>query len=340
LSIEQPQSVDQREPLLGGGADRLLAYLRDASGQPELLYADPPARITGGNETFIYGFSLSGAQRDEYRRPLILRAYRQGYVRPDQARFEATVQNAIAGLGYPAPRVFTMTPDASVLGTPFIVMERLQGTSVLEGVGQPDESGHMRFRERGRLLRSAGLLNTIPRVCADAQLRLHALDARVLVDAVERAGLSTTSLTVKGRLEGLCSFIEDSHLDGLGAAAAWLVDHTPEPARLAICHCDIQPINILMAGATITGVVDWSQVIVADPALDVGYTKMALGTVPLAMPRFLQWMAWPVSRITSWRYIQLYRKRQPVRPQTVAYYGALRAVRPGRDRRKTARRAF
>ncbi len=312
-------------PLAGQGAGRLLSYLRTTLQQPGLSYAEAPVRLTGGNETFIYSFRLHGAP-EELAGPLILRAYREGYARPDQARFEAAVQNAIAGLGYPAASVLVTAPGPDVLGTPFVIMQRLPGTLLLEGIGELDESGRMRFQQSRSFLRSIGLLREIPRICAEAQTRLHALDPQPLLDAIEREGLPRSSVTVEGRLDAIQGYIEAAGLDGLREAFAWLVANKPRPERLAVCHGDTQPNNILMTGKTITGVVDWSQVIVSDPAFDVGYTKMALETVPLDLPPFLGWLARPIARALSRNYMRSYRKEGRVRPEAVAYFGVLRAV--------------
>lgn len=312
-------------PLAGDGARRLLAFLAATLGQPGVTYADVPARISGGNETFIYSLQLSGV-RDDLAGPLILRAYRAGYARPDQARFESTVQNTLAGLGYPAARVFAVAPEPAAIGTPFIVMERLPGTLLLEGVGDLDESGKMRFQESRSLLRSAGLLSEIPRVLAETQARLHALDPQSLLDAFGREGLPRAYVTVEGRYDAIEGYLDQAGLDGLREAFSWLIANNPEPERLAICHGDTQPNNILMTGKTITGVVDWSQVVVGDPAFDVGYTKMALETVPLELPPFLRWLARPIARIISRNYMQSYLKEGRVRPEAVAYFGILRAV--------------
>ncbi len=306
-------------------AESLLAYLRKELANAALSYADAPVRLPGGNETFIYAFRLLGVPA-QLSGPLILRAYREGYARPDQARFEAAVQNAIAGLGYPAARVFVTAPEPDVLGTPFIIMQRLPGTLLLEGIGELDESGRMRFQQSRSFLRSIGLLREIPRICAEAQTRLHALDPQPLLDAIEREGLPRSSVTVEGRLDAILGYIEAAELDGLREAFAWLVANKPRPERLAVCHGDTQPNNILMTGKTITGVVDWSQVIVSDPAFDVGYTKMALETVPLDLPPFLRWLARPIARALSRNYMRSYLKKERVRSEAVTYFGVLRAV--------------
>jgi aminoglycoside phosphotransferase (APT) family kinase protein len=306
-------------------ADRLLPYLRAELGRSDLSFAEAPARITGGNETYIYGFRLRGAP-EHMSGPLILRVYRAGYARPDQARFESAVQNAIASLGYPAARVPLACHGNDVLGTPFIIMERLPGSTLLEGVGGPDASGTMRFSGAGRLLRSFRLLWEIPRQIAAAQVRLHAFDPQPLLDAIQREELSREALTVEGRLNALDAYIDANRLDGLRDAFEWLRKNVPAPARLAICHCDMQPINILVADGAITGVVDWSQVIVADPAIDVGYTKVAMDTVPLVMPPGLSWLGRPIARIVSRGYVSQYTKQRPVQRSSLEYYGVLRAL--------------
>ena len=324
-STMPPAQAPDDGPLAGDGASRLLSYLRTTFDQPRLSYAEEPARLVGGNETFIYSLRLQGAT-DELSGPLILRAYRAGYARPGQARFESAVQNALAGLGYPAARVFVAAPDAEVLGTPFIIMGRLPGTLLLQGIGELDESGKMRFDQSRGLLRHIGLLREIPRICADAQVRLHALDPQPLLDAIDREGLPRSSVTVEGRLDTVRDYIEAAGLDGLRDAFAWLLANEPAPERLAVCHGDTQPNNLLMTGKTITGVVDWSQVMVGDPALDVGCTKMALETVPLELPRFLQWLARPIAWRVSHNYMRSYLKEGRVRPEAVAYFGILRAL--------------
>jgi aminoglycoside phosphotransferase (APT) family kinase protein len=181
----------------------------------------------------------------------------------------------------------------------------------------------MQFAGPGRLLRSARLLWDVPDLCAEAQLRLHALDAQPLVDAIERAGLPRASITVEGRLQALREFVDQHELDGLRDACSWLAQNLPRPERLVICHCDIQPINILVTNGAISGVVDWSQVVVGHPALDVGYTKMAFETVPLGMPR---WLARPIAGIVSRRLLRTYTKQQPLRADAIAYFGVLRAL--------------
>ena len=60
----------------------------------------------------------------------------------------------------------------------------------------------------------------------------------------------------------------------------WLLENRPpEPERLAVCHGDFHPLNILVQDGIVTGVLDWPGFIIADPALDIANT-IVLSTIP------------------------------------------------------------
>src|SRR5262249_4801545 len=53
-------------------AQRLVDYLRADLREPGLQYAEPPAAISGGYDTQVFGFRVQSAH-EEWTRPLILR---------------------------------------------------------------------------------------------------------------------------------------------------------------------------------------------------------------------------------------------------------------------------
>src|SRR5262249_12720307 len=148
-------------------AQRLVDYLRADLREPGLQYAEPPAAISGGYDTQGFGFRLQSAH-EEWSRPLILRVLGSQHD-PRRALREAVVQNTVATLGYPAPRVLVASADAVALGGAFLVMERLAGRPMLDT----------------RWLRVASAL-------AETQARLHVLDARPLVEAMESSSAGHT----------------------------------------------------------------------------------------------------------------------------------------------------
>jgi aminoglycoside phosphotransferase (APT) family kinase protein len=269
----------------------LLEHLRAELHTPGLDYAEPLTPITGGYDTRIFTFRLTGAS-EPFSIPLILRVLSNQYA-PERALSERATQNAVAGLGYPAPRVLLASSDPTILGGAFLVMERLAGRPLLNA-------------------RRLGIAS----VLVELQLRLHALDAEVLLQALDREGqassrvgappISREVVTVEGHLTRLEARIRLGRLPGLETAMAWLSNRRPTgERRRVICHGDFHPQNILMADGRVTGVVDWPNVIVADPAFDVAATRVILGLVPvglLGVPPALRGLVEVARRILAARY--------------------------------------
>lgn len=288
--------------------DSLLQHLRLELREPALDYAEPPAPISGGYDTRIFGFRLAGAP-EAFSIPLILRVFDRQHP-PARALSERVVQNVVAELGYPAPRVLLANADATIIGGAFLVMERLPGRPL--------------FAER-RL----GVASTL----VATQLRLHALDADVLLEAFDRAGspLGRELVTVEGFLARLERRIAQEKLSGLERAMRWLVEHRPaDERRRVICHGDFHPLNILMAGGRVTGVIDWANTVVAHRALDVASTRVILRFIPVELmdvPPVLRGVVGLAARVLAARYVNGYRRRQRLDATRLAYYEALACIR-------------
>jgi aminoglycoside phosphotransferase (APT) family kinase protein len=297
-------------------AQPLLEHLRAELHEPGLGYAEPPVSLTGGFDTRIFTFRLSGAP-EPFSIPLILRILGRQHP-PARALTERATQNAVAELGYPAPRVLLASPDPAIVGGAFLVMERLAGRPLLAA-------------------RRLGVAS----VLVETQLRLHALDAEVLLKALDREGQASTTadgppisrevVTFEGHLARLERRIAHGSLRGLEKAIAWLADHQPTgEGRRVICHGDFHPQNILMTGGRVTGVIDWPNVIVADPAFDVASTRVILGLVPvgvLGVPPALRGLVAIAQRVLAARYVRGYRRRQPLDATRLAYHEALACMR-------------
>ena len=172
--------------------DALLAFVRSEWGAGA-AYVESPVRITGGFDTTIYGFRLSGVD-GERAEPLIVRIFRAGEAH--RARFEGVAQNAVADLGYPAPRVLAVSPEGDVLGGPFTVMRRVPGRVMLSALFRP---GFQR----------------VPVTMGKLHARLHSLDAAVLEGALADAGLGSVGWIGGYDLNFLRGQIESARLDGL-----------------------------------------------------------------------------------------------------------------------------
>src|SRR5207247_6215123 len=109
--------------LLTEPAQPLLEHLRAELREPGLGYAEPLTPMTGGYDTRIFAFRLSGAP-EPFSIPLILRLLGSQHP-PARVLSERTAQNTVAGLGYPAPRVLLASPGATILRAAFLAMHRL-----------------------------------------------------------------------------------------------------------------------------------------------------------------------------------------------------------------------
>src|SRR5262245_7682087 len=284
----------------------LLSYLRAALRCPRADFAEPLQPLSGGFDTAIFAFRLRGVM-PALCGPLILRVLGRHHD-PVRALRESAIQNALAGMGFPAPRAPLASADTGILGGAFVVMERRPGRPLLAE----------------RPLGMATLL-------VETHLRLHALDPAVLLDSVEReVPGSRAALSLDGHFDQLTARIDRHGLDGLASAMRWLGDHRPSLERHAICHGDFHPQNLLAEGRAITAVLDWPNALIADPAYDVASTRVILGLTPLGIlpvRRSLRLVVGVGRRLLLARYLHGYGRRRPLDAKALAYYEALACMR-------------
>ncbi|HEY1334103.1 MAG TPA: phosphotransferase family protein, partial [Myxococcaceae bacterium] len=180
-----------------------------------------------------------------------------GALEDSELGLEFTVLGALAERGFPVPRVYFSELDASSLGRPYFVMDRVPGTSV----------GHVPPEERVSVARELGAWLA----------RLHAVDPAELAPAVARP--EATAAATRGELarwERVYLRRRPGPVPLLGALLAWLGVHVPAddgPPRLL--WGDAGPHNILVDGPRITALLDWELAHVGDPLEDLGAATWA-----------------------------------------------------------------
>lgn len=304
-------------------ARRLLQHLARGFDCPDAVYSEGPSRIQGGFDTAIFGFTLDRVP-PQLQGPLVLRLSR-AIADPARVKLETVVQNTIAGMGYAAPRVLVTETEPGVLGGPFMIMQRVPGKTLahaIEGFG-----ASRALPERARLLlRLPAVLNGIIEQWVEMQFRLHRLPAEALLEAVTAVGIDAALVTFEGQLARLQATAERFALAGLQPGLAWLGDHRPVPGQMSICHGDFHPLNILAEDGKPTGVIDWPNVVIADPAMDVGSAIANISTVPTGLPWPLRVAARVAIGAALRRYEGAYRARRPLNARAVRYYQVYRAV--------------
>ena len=296
------------EPDTADVAEELLHNLRGRLGTDSVDYAEPPERIHGGFDNFIYAFRLSGAPR-RFSGRLILRLYRPD-TDPRQACFESAIQNVLAGAGYPSPPVLLIGRSGDGLGLPFVVMPMVPGRLMLDTLWGPTA------------IRMAATL-------AKTQTDLHAIDPEPVRRALARAGVRRMRWPSSATCGSWNARSSGRSLVGLRPGARWLADNRPPAVEdTVVCHGDFHPLNVLVDQGRVSGVIDWSarRLRLGDPAYDVGATAAILAHGPVNVPDLL---AGPINlgrRCFVAAYRRAYVRDRPIDRDRIRYYEALRSL--------------
>jgi aminoglycoside phosphotransferase (APT) family kinase protein len=319
-----PADRDAPDQALSG---QVLAYVRRRFDDDSLAFRMAPKPIVHGADTRTLEFELVGDAMAG--QGFVLRIFPDRVFRTrgagERARLEAAIQGALVGAGYPAAPVVDVGATG-VLDGPFILMERLAGAALLEQLGSLGSQGGFRIPSAMTVVREASTLPFVPHLLAQAQHRLHALDARILVSGLDASGVAEESLTVDAHLRTITETTDNLGLDELGTILGWLRDHRPAEVRRVICHGDIQPLNVLTRRYQVSGVVDWSWTTLAEPELDFGFSNAAFATAPVEGPRHLRGFLERAQRRFSANYLRAARRSGGLDARRIEYYQVLRCA--------------
>ena len=273
---------------------RFLAYLRGELNEAGINYDVPLTPMLGGYDAFTYHFKLKGVPQD-LTRPLVLRLFRE-YEDPERAVRESAVQNQLAAIGYPAPKVLSACTDKSQLGGVFLIMDFMSGENMLAAEG-----------------------GDLPVMLGKAHATLHSITPDRLVEALRALDFEEQRFRLSGRMNWLSAKRE--LLPWLAESVQWLIENRPrEPELLSICHGDFHPLNILVQDGKVTAVLDWPGFMIGDPAMDVACTIVL---VTIAARSLLPEQDW--DRVLG-RYLQAYCDERPLDLEHLCYYKMLRCV--------------
>ena len=242
----------------------LSAWLGQAN--PDLLNLSRPlsaSLITGGKSNLTYTVS-DGTHEVIVRRPPLGHVLATAH---DMSR-EYHVMDALAQSPVPVPAMYGLCEDPEVLGAPFYVMEKAEGTA-FQRASELNELGPVRVRAISERL-------------VDTLVTLHAVD-------YNHVGLSDFGRP-EGYLERQVSRwrkqLEKSRsreLPGLDELANWLSNSVPSAAAGTIVHGDFRLDNALIdSNDQVSAVLDWEMSTLGDPLTDVAlmlaYQQLALDT--------------------------------------------------------------
>lgn len=231
---------------------KLAAYLT-----PRLDHAVEPLKVMqfpGGHSNLTYCISAGGTEYVLRRPPL-------GPVPPrahDMAR-EYRVLGQIGPHFDPAPKVFLLCEDETVLGAPFYLMERRRGVTIRREV--PAE-----------VAACQGYQTRVSESFIDCLAELHAIDIR-------RHGLDAIGWPegfLERQVRGWSSRWDRARTEPLpemDALSEWLTRTMPTSQPATIVHNDFKLDNLMLDAQDpghISAVLDWEMTTVGDPLVDLG----------------------------------------------------------------------
>lgn len=264
-----------------------------------------PERVGHGMDTFIYGIELAGAGlAGDWQRPLILRVF-AGLQQEEKARRETAVQEFLANAGFPAPRPLLVRGPDNDLGLPFMIMERVPGSPMLDRFKNP--------------LAIPGLL----RRAADLHVRLHLLPP---------AGcpLGYDEPLVVRQLRDLRGQVEGYGLADVREALAWLEENREvvESEQPCILHNDFHPLNVMLADDGSQYVLDWSDAAVGDRHHDLARTLALFWLAPpLARSLLERYLLTLVRGYVISRYVARYQEQLRVERRRLRYWEAFHGAK-------------
>lgn len=243
-------------------AARLDAFLR--SGLPgRAAGAMTLERISGGqsNPTFFLSYPEAGTR-------LVLRKKPPGPLLPSAHAVdrEYRILKALAGSAVPVPPVLLFEADEGVVGTPFYLMERLEGRvfhdTALPGVA-PDEREAMYF------------------AMAETMAALHGFDwqAAGLADYGKPGNYYARQIARWGRQ---WRETKTQAIPAVDRVFAWLSEHLDETPETTIVHGDFRLGNLMFAPdrPEVIAVLDWELSTLGHPLSDVAFSCLPWHSTP------------------------------------------------------------
>lgn len=241
---------------------RLHAYLRG-----RLPGADAPMSVlqfAGGKANLTYLLAFGDSLEVVLRRPPL------GSYAPsahDMGR-ENRVLSVLHG-AYPfAPRVYHYCDDESVIGAPFLIMERRRGFVIREEMPAVFAA-------------NANAPRLMSRALVDSLAAFHAVD----YEAIGLSELGRPRGFVQRQVEGWRRRWAAARLDDnpqVNQIYRWLADHLPESSDYSLVHNDYKLDNTMFAAddpGRVVAILDWDMCTLGDPLSDVG-TLLTYWTQP------------------------------------------------------------
>ncbi|HEX2907365.1 MAG TPA: phosphotransferase family protein [Phototrophicaceae bacterium] len=240
---------------------RLTEYLEAVLGEPVEL--QPPQLLISGinHENWL----LRGQIQDQPRQFVLRRDLAADFQTPSlthDQEFSLMQAAAAAGVRVPTPRWFCT--ETAILGTPFMLMDYIEGVSLgAEVVSLPELAAARRV---------------LPEQMGQQLARIHAIKTEQLTFLPRPGSDQSPAQAALHHLNTALNRLEAPN-PALTFALRWAEQHLPPTGDVVLLHGDFRLGNFIVNEAGLKGIVDWEFSQIGDPCQD---------------------LAWPCVR--SWRY--------------------------------------
>ena len=237
---------------------KLVAYLHNVMPDVRDLSVTQLRRLPEGWSRECYSFVLSFAREGTREsHDLILRRDPTGSIVYTDRAVESMVLKAVHAAGMCVPVIWFLDAEGGPLDTPFMIMERMPGTSS-PAVLYADDYAEQRAAIGQEFIRQLATLHTLDWSLMDLPFD----DAPSVDSAAERAVARWEKTLQEQQLQ--------SH-PFLAQSLRWLRSNLPVAPRVSLLHGDYRTGNFLFENDRITAVVDWELAELGDPLEDLGW---------------------------------------------------------------------
>jgi aminoglycoside phosphotransferase (APT) family kinase protein len=175
---------------------------------------------------------------------------------------EARLLRALADTPARVPAVLAVGDDDATIGSPFYVMELIEGDVIVSEIPAAIDNPEQRRRIADELI--------------DSLVEIHAVDWTAV--GLEGFGKPTGYLERQvRRFLGLWELNKTREIPAVETVATWLGENLPDSGPATIVHGDYRLGNTIFAPASpahLSAVLDWEMATIGDPLADVGYLCM------------------------------------------------------------------
>ena len=217
-------------------------------------------KLPGGSSREIWSLDVLYTRDGVATRlPLVLRRDPGTTVLGAQRREEHAVQQAAYDAGVAVPRPYWLAADASALGAPSYLMERVEGETLARRLLRDDAYAPARAALTAQL--------------GEALARIHRIDiadGRLAFLPAPPPGESPAAAELE-RYEQIYRGIAPEPHPAFELALRWLRQHLPAGVRPALVHGDYRIGNVIFGPEGLRAILDWELAHVGDPAEDLGW---------------------------------------------------------------------